>query len=611
MLDIAAFLSELRGDLLAIADEAGTAPTAQWLQPSPLELEQRIRVHQGAREALSPGRPKVVKDLDSLATVPRSWGLYRIHRVKDDTWYVGISSNLRARLGAHKRNGMFTPGTDDRVEVVLAKRPGVEGVITWADLQAAENRHLRGFKDKGNRVVNVTAGSNGRPPEQRFNALVQRDLENLPPGERRRRRRGGVQTLIWYEIQGEDETKVPGTEHDEVQFGFRWQTLDGDWDLWLHPSGYLSARASGAGAYTRTGRTTPLSADWLRQRYASEYGGASLDEALSDLNGDWRLPDSLTVHFAYPRRRDVDERGREYISPAALEGISESDVRKRTLPSTLERAGYVVDESFQKANSLNAVMRVTAVGHAAVYVKTEENRNAARAEVLVSLLWSRLSWPGLPGRALLDSTGRVLRIPEVGGAGVEDAGPFQIAFRMFPDESTKSLRAAGAANIKRLSLEDLRLWDEKSVVQFVTVNAITGNTDRHRGNLHYGVMTTRPAGMPAGCLLPLDHGRCVFNNIPDAKPDIQGSPSEAVTGQLGNPHQLLRPFTQYITRDRDAARDIVSTLLVRLGIIMQVLVVDPAWHDYTDELRCLEERTILLAADIDRFFDDCSKVVLP
>lgn len=604
--DLRAWFEANRGDLLAIAREDERPPVASWACPHAVDLDRWLVQQMAGHQTLRPGRPVVITSEEDLSAAPTGWGVYRIHRVHDDTWYVGISSNLRSRLRAHARNGMYDLDHGDSIELILAKDPGEAGVTTWSALQKAEERHIHKLKAAGKDVINVTAGGNGNPPRVRFNAQVQHHVDRvarLAPHART------VQVEIWHKVDAVTEEMIPGSEHPVLNLHMTWSDHAGDWKLHLDQGAdHLMALAPGDGPIHPVGARTTIDIAWLEAKYAREHPGRSLRDDLDALSGKWAMPASGALRFYMHKRRLRDDAGRVQTDPAALSKVTKHDVTEASLPGQIRNNGFEVDPSFVQHNSINSIVRVSRPGTSEIYLKTEENQAAVRAEMLVSLLWHKLNWPGMGGRVTTSSDG-VLLIPALGSGGIEDRGPFRKVFRHCPDETPATLQTNSPQAIKRIGLRDLALRDPFDVARFVVVNAVTGNTDRHKGNMHLGQRITEPAGAN-GYLLPLDHGRCILNNdrgIP--RPVITGSPTETVRGDVGNPHQLLRPLYE-LTRDhRRQVLDTLSRMLGSMGVVLDDIHDDPAWTDYRLEVLMLVDRAAEIAADVDGFVDGCMEVV--
>ncbi|MEI6621381.1 MAG: GIY-YIG nuclease family protein [Actinomycetes bacterium] len=541
-----------------------------------------------------------------MNAIPQVWGLYRIHNAAEDSWYVGISSNLRARLHVHARNGVLDLGNGGSAELILAKPPSDDSVVLWGDLQKAEKLHIAELTARGYHVTNITGGGNGQPPRQRFNAQKQDHIKNLGL---RSRNRTIVTEGSWFLCDPVTGKSIPGSSHPELNLSVTYWTPEGDWRLWLHPEGYICAVAPGEGPFNST-TETPISAKSLRAWFSAQHAGANLNEQIAAHGKTWALREDLIMKFRIPRTPLADDSGVPRLAPAALAAVTRRDVEHRRLPRELEERGYVVDPAKGKANSLNHVIYVTKPDSGGLFIKTEENRAAVRSEVLVSLLWYRLPWPGLGGRALTNSTEDVVRIPPLGGGGIVDRGSFHSVFGDRRDENRLTLRCKRPHVLKRVGLSDLRLRDDLDVVKFLLINAITGNTDRHRQNLHYGWDERLSPTQRGGFLLPVDHGRCIFNNVPSRSGTITGSPEEAVTGALGNPHQLLRPLAELAVWNFDRTAATAAKWLFRISEVLEAIKMDAEHLGYQKELAALSRRTEELGVDVEGFIDRCCQVVV-
>lgn len=595
-------LRRMRSDFRDIAaDPAFTVALVDWWQAPASVLEQRIADARGQGGGLH-GEPIKIPAAHPVQ-IPAVWGLYKIRRLADETWYVGVTSNLRVRLATHRRSGLYDPDGGDEVELIPARARGGHAVVVWEDLQRAERAHIAELRRTGLLVRNVTAGGNGRPPNQRFEG----DLSSGPaPFARRRPRR--LHASEWHSV-GADEAPIPGTGKPEVRLGIVLYERENDWNLWLDQEGQIRAAGKGHGPFTRISTASTVSGSWLRAEYAAETGGRDLDRDLSALPWSPLGTGDIPLYYWKPKRPLLNDEGEPRTSPAALIGVRPEHVRDRKLPSGLREQGFNIDPGFGRRNNLNEIVRVTSEHGSSVYLKTERSVTAVRAEVLISLLWNRLDWPGLAGRVIGDETGLLLKIPALGGGGVVDKGNFATYFAWRPQEDPSTMKTARAFVLKRVSLQDLQLRDTWDALRFLLVNAVTGNTDRHRENIHYGLDDA--AARRSGYLLPIDHGQCLFNNsMPDGD-CIAGSPADAITGALGNPHQLLRPVVELLDESYETALAVATAFLQRLYGVIARIHNDPAWGvTYDAELQALSARCLHLTDDLDGFFEACERVVV-
>ena len=112
--------------------------------------------------AISSGRPRVWREEDGLSALPRDWAIYRIMEPSDDIYYVGITTNIYARISQHRSSGKFVSGRHE-VHYQLA----AEGV-SWDEMMEWEQRKISQHQPSG-----VTyAGGNGRRPMIQVNGQV-------------------------------------------------------------------------------------------------------------------------------------------------------------------------------------------------------------------------------------------------------------------------------------------------------------------------------------------------------------------------------------------------------------------------------------------------------
>ena len=326
------------------------------------------------------------------------------------------------------------------------------------------------------------------------------------------------------------------------------------------------------------------------------------------------VPVELPLIFWKPIVTTARANGLGGLHGQALSGISRTQVLNRRLPDELSQAGLMIDPAFTKSDHLNTVLRLTGGESGHVYLKVEGRPEATRAELLASMIWYRLGWKGVGDRCVLNASGDVLIIPPVGGVdGIVDQGPFGTAFGHRPPETPDSLRSERARFVRRVTIEDLKLDDPDDVTRFVAVNGTWGNTDRHFDNVHYGWRQDPDASAGGvGFLLPIDHGRCFFANVPGlGGSSIHGSPQAAVTGKLSNPHQLLRAFTERVRADQERARATIRTTAEAVAKVAEELLLDPAWQDYKPELDAVIGRSRTLATDPIPFIAACLGAVAP
>ena len=578
-----------------------------WAQPGQRRLDDLYRESRGALSALRIARPT---QLQAVGDAPETWGLYRIHQERGVS-YTGISSNLRSRLYAHETSGGLDYQRGDKVEILLAKQPGTHGIVTWADLQEAERHHISRLKQRGVEPINVVAGGNGMPPHGRFNpggASPSSGQAAAAPAM--------FPFLDWHTATVWAVGRRAETEHKAraMYLYTRYSLPRGEFDLQLalDPDLRVWAIPGRTGEATQVGESR-ISCSLLRSLYAQRNYGADLDQALAAVDPELLLPDELKLCFWEPIVEGVKDDGEPAIPAQALHGISAADVFSRRLPRGIADQGLEVDPGFEKPGHLNPVIRVRSANGSQIYLKVESNAAAARAEVLSSLIWYRLRWAGIGDRVTLSADQTTLIVPPVGGqAGIGDMGDFGVAFADCPMESPESLRAERARVVRRVGLARLRLEDPDDVIRFVALNGAWGNTDRHLNNVHYGWRSDPDAeGGGVGYLLPLDHGRCFFNNQPRlGDKAVHGSPAAAVTGKIGNPHQLLRAFVERAADSPERARQVIERLCRDVVSILSEITVDDEWRNYVAEIEQLQARLTALREDPDAFIAACQKAVL-
>lgn len=611
--DLRAFVDRNRSELIASSNP--DTWEFRWAAPSAQVLSSEYARARGTMNALRAARPTAVA---KIPEAPDGWGLYRIHQ-GTGTWYVGISSNVRRRLYQHRAAGRLDLERGDRVDVLHAKLPGARGVVTWSDLQEAERDHIRRLKDSGEPLVNQVAGGNGAPPAIRF---YPGEAAGKEWASQEVRAPGEVPTWSdWTVTSGSHSSAADIVEHDAVEasqvrvaeLGIRLSTPRGEWALRL-VHGYLGAELwavpFSTSAY-RAFETTTLSRRAVLELAQSQGKLDWLKSALESHVPSLTLPESTTLTFLQPTRGRRDDAGRVAIPSQALLAVTRDHVLNRELPAEAIHAGFSIDRTFRKAPSLNTVLRVAGPGGGLTYLKVEENRRGANAELLASLIWYRVGWPGITDRVIQSRDSSVLIVPPVAGTlGIADQGSFEDAFGYAPSESPSTLRCERAPVVKKLGIADLRLSDPFQVTRFVVTNALWGNSDRHSGNLNYG--WKRDPDSPDGgygYLLPLDHGRCFFNNSWFGADTIAGTPVQAVTGSIGNPHQLLRPFAELSLSEPEATLAVATSWAGVVDMTLHRIVDNDAWTPWLAELRAMQARARQIQQSPQAFIDACVKVV--
>ena len=394
-----------------------------------------------------------------------------------------------------------------------------------------------------------------------------------------------------------------------LNLGVRDRLPDGDCDLYLTEDRSLMAVTPGEGPWRVAGRGREVTLSELERLYADAHPGSDL---VRDLDGyGIALPPRLSTTRWRPRSRFVDSSGSSVLSPYLFDAVTAAHVRARELPDELQDEGLRIDSGFVRSNNINDVIHVVDSDGREMYLKTEENPAAVRAEILCSAIWAGMQWRGLGSRVSTTDDGSVLVIPPVGDSLVRNRGSFQEHFRLrCPPETVSTIKASRAQTILRVGLKDLMLEDEDDVIRFLLLNAIWGNTDRHRGNIHYGWRSdpSTPQG-GWGHLLPIDHGRCFHNNLGVEKSSIYGSPIEAVTGALSNPHQLLRAFAERVRKEPDTALTCANTWMNQVSRLISEMESAAGWQDYRRELRAAADRTDQIAATLPEFIRACVEVV--
>lgn len=572
VLDVQSWMTSMREDLLAQGSDGNRHVRVEWCTPAETELERYVGV--GPRpSALAPGRPTVVA---SPSGAPAAWGLYRIHRMVDDTWYVGISSNLRRRLSSHVRSGLFTPDDGDTAEVLPAREPTSDRIVVWFDLQAAEAEHIRRLRDRGLNVINITQGGNGRPPVLRLNLAA----------------------LAAQEMSAANQAPIRQPRRNHVDLALRWRTPEEDWDIWLREDDTICAVPGSHGSRSYQGRDA--SWDEIREHYSMTYG-RDLDQDLVSVERSVPTDTLPVLYWSAERRQRYD--GKLLLPPDELNSVSSSDVRSRLLPDSLQGSGLRVDASAGRHNGVNETMRIHGDGVTGLWAKTEENKHAVRAELLASTILTGLRWPGLSSRAKTNASGSVIITSDVGTETIEDLKSFAAYFRWGPDEARSTLRHDFAGALKYVTLADLTLRNPLDCLSLLLFDAVICNTDRNKTNLHYGHDRQTATGQPSGCLLPLDHGRSVFNSDPSRPGSSNVTPIGAVTGAstYANPNQMLRPVSELVAQDMKRCVDHALGWLTQVTRVAQEM--RPGWEGYGEELAFITANADDIASDVRGFLD--------
>jgi hypothetical protein len=619
--DLRAWMLRNRDDLTSSDTFERSSTRVRWWSAPPRELEAEIAARQSSQGGLRPGRPTRIRDRAALQEVENSWGLYRIFRDSDKSNYIGISSNLRNRLYTHSRSGMFKFESKDFVEVIYASSSQQSKIVTWQDLQRAETLHIERFKSRGAKVINVTAGGNGRPPGNRFN-LTGDHLEMKGKQSSSR-----LEVGIWSLQDPDTEKEIEGSEFPRLDLGIKWVDPQGDWNIWLDEDGSVGGYLPGEGGYSSVSHEVPLIDNYLSRLYGRKTCGRKLRQDIAEFNdltrsrngrtedqdsqfSNWKFPNPPVLKLYRPKRLAPvgSSKAAEmyWLGSATAKVITDG-----RMPAELSAQGFRFDDKWNSSNHhhINPVRKVLAPSGQQIYLKIEENRSAARAEELVSMIWFAVGWRGIDGRVLRMTGSNVLRIPAVGTDRVRDCGSFHTYFDFLPDESRQSLASPNAASIKRITLADMNLHDDLDAMRFLTINAITGNTDRHKMNIHIGKDVDVPV---RNCyLLPIDHGLTVFNNQRRQADRIYGTPAETVCGRYGNPHQMLRPCAELSESRFEDSLDAVRSTARQVHDVLAGLALAPYWQrEFLLEMEALAARCLWLLDETHFFLDSICEVIV-
>ncbi len=579
--DAQTWFKDLRDDLEARLIEDPKAPPPSWWAPPQSELAVYLSQRTGSRSALRQGRPRVVK---ALGDVPPTWGLYLLCSKSDQSWYVGISTNLRARLQAHARSGMLDQEAGDQAHYLSVKTSD-KAIVVWSDLQAAEKAHIKTLTGRDLKVRNVTGGGNGRVPAIQVNVadVAAAGASTSNPLHHPRRGHLGLATRIL--------------------------TVERDWDLMLRKDRHLCAVP---GSHGRA-EVEESSIGW------NEVAAAYNAEHNRDVNDDllkvgWSPPSGERVPLHYWDEEVVSGPGqRRVLRAREVTAISESAIRQKVVPAALADAGLRFDE-LRGRGGINPVVYITGDDRVGLYAKVEENEFGHRAEMVLSALLSDLNWPGLGGRCLPSSDGNALIISAVGAGDIVDSGAFARAFHGLAQENERSLRNCHRPSMcKRVGLADLGLNDPNAAVRLLLFDAVSGNTDRHHANLNYGSRSNGYGEGRLGFLLPLDHGRALFNSNPMRTGEPPSAPELTVTGELpyANPNQMLRPVAELLAVDRQGVVNTGGTFLDNLDKAVRSRQKAGGWKKYEAELSLMSQRISDVRSDVGWFLDTVTLGVTP
>lgn len=573
-------------------------PTVWWSEVGTADFAAAASSAGAVRSALRSGRPTVLRSRDQLAQAPSTWGLYRIHQ-GTGPWYVGISSNLRARLGAHQRAGRLDFSRGDVVELLLARAPDEKGIVSWKDLADAEKEHIRRLRSRGEILLNQVGGGNGHPPRIGI---------NLPDPVRARGPR-----ITECQLSRLDQWGQPIGKIDCLDIDVSVRDDYGTWRILVpvHDTSELMAVAVPSDGVLREIRSGAESFAHLAFRYARGNKSSSLADDLSmHLGPDWRAPLDWPTQYFVPVHKQLGGSTRT-TQPALFDGARAAEVRAGKIPDGARDNGFSVDPAYAKIG-INATLRVRNDAGNVFYLKVEENEHASRASILAGLVLETLRWRGIGSRPVLSRDRSTLLIAPVGGAGIEDRGDFKRYFHTRAMETSETLPGATRPHVlRRVGLADLQLREPDQVLKFVVLNGIWGNTDRHGSNLRYGwYRSSTVDGLPGGHLLPIDHGRTFFNSSLDGNHNsIAGDPLSVVLGQHGNPHQLLRAFAELAIEDPHRAEDVIDAWLKTLLKTFDSIAEEPIGKSYEAELSAAISRTEEFQTT--RFIDSITSAVAP
>ena len=114
--------------------------------------------------AISSGRPRVWREEEGLSALPKAWSIYRIVEFSGEIFYIGITSNLYARLSWHRNHpdGKFFSGRHE-LNYQLASQG-----VHWDDMCGWEQRKIGQHQPVGVTYI----GGNGRRPAVEINGQV-------------------------------------------------------------------------------------------------------------------------------------------------------------------------------------------------------------------------------------------------------------------------------------------------------------------------------------------------------------------------------------------------------------------------------------------------------
>lgn len=597
-----------------VAGGSPSQPFIEWSTPSLRILDQLRLLALNSAGALREVEPKPLHNSDSLRTTQPTWGIYRITR-PDDKTFVGISHNVRTQLIAHEMSGLLDFSENCTADVVPIPLGDGRPTITWQALQRHGSDYCGALRTQGHRDVRLLSGKT-------------RDVNALRPYLQALGRRKGLYSnahnspMAWFN----GRWRLGDQPCPLIHLGLDISNPNGEWDLFLstRPPFAAIAMAQGTGPWSEDDSVQgTLRVDDLVAQYSLRTNGRDLITDLSQLLPDSEaklffahVPTTFDATFWRPRVGASTEGDLKIILPAALRQLKEADVRDQRVPTELVDEGITLDESFRKGRNLNCTVRFVGPAGTAIYAKTEENSRAVRAEILASMIWHRLGWPGMSTRSVMSADQSVLIIAPVGSTRVEDRFSFLEAFPANSSqdlENPQTILAPRAWTLVRVTLEDLKLADDLDVVRFLVVNAAWGNSDRHAGNIHYG--WERRSDSPhggVGYLLPIDHGRCFLNNNPssDNQIGIDGSPVDAVVGRIGNPHQLLRPFAELVDRDVSVVAAEIMSWCDRLAGLLGDFVSSTEWEAFHVELSGMLKRVSVIRGAPKEFAREVAEVVV-
>jgi hypothetical protein len=172
---------------------------AIWVEGSRASLIETSPLLERPTNALTVGRPILIRGEDDWRRAPDKAGIYRIHLLDEENreqLYIGRTSDFRARPRRHEKIAgrlWGVPGGIKEIELLPVKGGNTNLIGSSVDIDKAEERLIARAKQRecegGPKVLNLYGGRNGPPSRHRAHWYIwppeieADDLEDSSPAD--------------------------------------------------------------------------------------------------------------------------------------------------------------------------------------------------------------------------------------------------------------------------------------------------------------------------------------------------------------------------------------------------------------------------------------------